>query len=266
MRTMLLSVAAAMCLSGCASYEQADVPGLPPAVAAMEAAHHKPVYEAKPTVKADIDVDFGGKDLLAGTMWFEPWLGRVRMELDNGTVLVWDGEAAWRSPSDSEAIPIGGRFHLITWPYFMALPYKLSDAGVKYADAGVLPLTDEDSRPATKMTFGEGIGDAPDDWYLLFADPETDRLSAAGYIVTYGGTPAEQANTKPSIVFYDDYQDFDGVPFATTWTFYFWSPEAGRDAEPKGVAKLSNVEFGAAPAGAFDKPDDAVESKLMGAE
>ena len=38
-------------------------------------------------------------------------------------------------------------------------------------------------------------GDAPRDWYILYRDPQSDRLRAMAYIVTYGKAPSDPART-----------------------------------------------------------------------
>lgn len=233
---------------------------------AIEAAHAGSVYNAQAAIRADMVVDFGPMHL-EGTMWFTPSMGQVRMELTGGDgviTIVYDGEQAWLSPADAAVPGPPARFHVLTWPYFVAVPYKLDDPGTAHADAGGHPIrSDNESLPGVKITFGNGVGDTPDDWYMAFAEPDTGRLTALSYIVTYG-KDAETANEQPSIALYDDFIEVDGVPFATTWTFHYWTPGEGLVGEPKGSAKLSNIAFVEPPAGAFDKPEGAAEAKAPG--
>ncbi|MEM6854550.1 MAG: hypothetical protein AAF593_09095 [Planctomycetota bacterium] len=227
----------------------------------IEDAHAGSTYNAQQAVQADFVADFGPMHL-DGTMWFTPSMGRVRLELEGGIIIVYDGQTAWLSPADAAVPGPPARFHVLTWPYFVAVPYKLDDPGTAHADAGAHPIRSADEvLPGTKITFGEGVGDTPDDWYMAFADPDTGYLTALSYIVTYG-VAAEEANKQASIVLYDDFVDVDGVPFATTWTFHYWTPGEGLVGEPKGNAKLSNIAFvDELPADAFVKPEGAVEAK-----
>jgi len=152
----------------------------------------------------------------------------------------------------------------LTWPYFVAAPYKLDDPGTRHASTGPHVVRNGNERlHGTKITFEAGVGDTPEDWYIAFADPKNDRLTALAYIVTYG-TALEEASKKPSIILYDDFVDVDGVPFATRWTFHFWNPESGIDGDPKGSAKISNIAFVDEPAGAFVKPAGAIEAAPPG--
>ncbi|MEM7625297.1 MAG: hypothetical protein AAF333_06685 [Planctomycetota bacterium] len=232
-------------------------------IQAIEHAHHVATYEKQSAIKADMVIDFGPMHV-EGTMWFTPSMGKVRMELDGGTVIVFDGQTAWLSPADAAVPGPPARFHVLTWPYFVAVPYKLDDPGTHHTDTGPHPIRgDQERLLGVKITFDAGVGDTPDDWYMSFADPDTGRLTALSYIVTYG-TPTEEANKKPSIVLYDDFVEVAGVPFATTWTFHFWNPDTGIDGEPKGTAKLSDISFVTPPDDAFVKPAGAVEAKAPG--
>jgi hypothetical protein len=226
----------------------------------IEAAHGTETYTTREAVHATFDVQFGAWSLKAEG-WFDTPLGKARLETADGTVVVFDGTTAWVSPSDAGLPGPPPRFHVLTWPYFLAAPHKLSDPGTHLADVGSKPLTAEASLPAAKLTFGEGVGDAPDDWYYVFRAPETDRLRALAYIVTYGRDRAE-AEKKKSIVFYDGYEQVDGVTFATDYTFYYWDEDTGRSAEPKGTMTVSDIGFVDLDAAWFVKPEGAREDTL----
>ena len=232
-------------------------------IQAIEEAHAAGTYESQAVVKADLVVDFGPM-YLEGKMWFTPSTSKVRMELDGGQTIVYDGQTAWLSPKDAKLPGPPPRFHVLTWPYFLAAPYKLDDPGTHHAPTGPHIVRDANERlPGTKITFDAGVGDTPEDWYIAFADPENNRLTALAYIVTYG-TALEEASKTPSIILYDDFVTVDGVPFATKWTFHFWNPESGIDGKPKGSAKISNIAFVDEPAGAFVKPAGAIEAAPPG--
>lgn len=81
-------------------------------ISSIEKAHGTSVWDAKSGLEANILVEFGGKTRIDGKLLMEPWVGRVCMELKDGTVLVWDERKAWVSPSSSEFQ--GARFHLLT--------------------------------------------------------------------------------------------------------------------------------------------------------
>jgi hypothetical protein len=182
------------------------------------------------------------------------------MTLADGTAIVYDGTTAWLSPADAEVPGPPPRFHVLTWPYFMAAPYKLNDPGTNHEIYKGAKLKNGTEHTGVKVTFGDDVGDTPDDWYIAIPDPQ-NRLTALAYIVTYG-KDAEAAEASPSIILYDDFEVIDDVPFATSWSFRHWDPEAGITGEPKGSATLSNIRFrDDVEDGLFTKPDNAVEAK-----
>lgn len=224
----------------------------------IEQAHGLEAWRSKSAVRAALEIEFGGSRILSGTMLHEPHSGRVRIDVADGPTLVFDGERAWVSPA--EASMPRARFHLLTWPYFLALPFKLRDPGTTLGGHELRRL-DERLCRSLRLTFGRGVGDTPDDWYVIYADPRTGHLRAAAYIVTYG-TPKSEAEREPHAIVYGGERTVDGVVLATEWTFHEWSESGGIHGEPLGRARLRDIEFTTAPAGAFDRPKEAREDEL----
>jgi len=221
--------------------------------------HKQRRWDRQPPLHADIEVLFMGNRLVAGTMIYDHQHERVRMELDDGTIAVFDGSKAWVSPADAE-FP-RARFHLLTWPYFLAAPFKLDDPGTNLDERGVQQLDGRNYLTA-KLTFDEGVGDAPDDWYLLYVDPVTSQLKAMAYIVTYGGVEPDQAEQEIHAITYENFGIVNGVVLSTKWRFWHWNEEQGIHGDPIGEVTLKNVRFAEAEEGTFDKPADAREDKL----
>lgn len=224
----------------------------------IEAAHGKDAWTAREAVASDITVKYGGGVMLSGSMIYEPAGGRARIETDGGEVLVFDGDRAWVSPSAAHVPMV--RFQLLTWPYFLAAPFKLRDPGTHLAPHGRRPLNGV-THVTALLTFDAGIGDSPDDWYVIYQDPATDRLAAVAYIVTYGTAVAE-AEKEPHVVVYEDYRTIDGVALSTRWVMYHWSLADGAFGEPIGEVTLGNVRFVEAAQRDFTRPDDSREDPL----
>ncbi|MEM8872860.1 MAG: hypothetical protein AAGD32_01260 [Planctomycetota bacterium] len=222
-------------------------------VAQIETAHGgADVYYAKPAIKAQVVVEFGGAVRHDGPMWYLPPAHVTRLE-SGGQTIVFDGETCHVAPA-AEADP-SDRFAALTWPYFFAAPFKLDDDGVTLADGGMQPLTG-DPQPTISLTFGDGVGDAPDDWYLVWKNDD-GSLAALAYIVTFGGGPPE-----PHVALYSDYVDVGGNALPTKLTFYDWSPEKGVFGDPLGVVTVASYEVVDPPAGAFEAPEGSVEVPL----
>ena len=229
-------------------------------VMSIEEAHHAAAYDAQQTVEADLELTFGPMKIDA-TLCFTPSTSKIRMELADGTVILYDGTTAWLSPADAQVPGPPPRFHVLTWPYFIAAPYKLNDPGTHHTLAENIKLRDNQQHTGVKVTFGEDVGDTPDDWYIAVSDPETDQLTAMAYIVTFGKDP-QKAEASPSVILYSDFEDFDGVPFATSWTFHQWDAEQGVTGEPKGHATLSNIRFVKVDDSTFAVPEGAAEATM----
>ncbi|MGB5927551.1 MAG: hypothetical protein WBH03_05225, partial [Cyclobacteriaceae bacterium] len=106
-----------------------------------------------------------------------------------------------------------------------------------------------------------GTGDSPDDWYIIYKEPDTDKLKAMSYIVTYGNT-VEKASEAPHVIVYDDYQEVDGTMLARSWKFYNWSEEKGIQGDSIGYVTVSNLSFTEVADSLFTEPTGAREDKM----
>ncbi len=233
----------------------------PTLVEQIAAAHNQKAWGEHEAVSFRMNMKFGEKLKMVADITYDYHGNRVRMEIAGGPTVVFDGETAWLSPSDAE-FPMA-RFHVLTWPYFFAAPFKLDDPGAHVVELGVRT---QQGKPhyAAKMTFGDGVGDSPDDWYILYANPAGHQLRAMSYIVTYGGTDVETAEKECHAITYDKFGIFNGVVLATKWEFFNWNEEEGIHGDPLGNATLSNVRFVEPADDLFVKPADAREDAMPG--
>lgn len=224
----------------------------------IEQAHGMKVWQKMKAVEADMVLKFGGNEALNCKLIYDMHTSKVRMELKDGTILVFDGEHAWVSPSESKMRM--ARFHLLTWSYFLAAPFKLRDPGTHLESSGPLPINNILSSTA-KLTFDKGVGDAPDDWYIVYPQLETHQLAALAYIISYG-KDVKEAEKQPHAIVFHEYKDIEGVKLSTFWTMHHWSKTEGPHGDPMGTVRLSNIKFIRPDKDRFTKPDDAREDKL----
>ena len=96
----------------------------------------------------------------------------------------WTGKKAWIKANDETVFPYDTKFWAITPLYLMGFPFVLDGEGVNLE-----LLADSDYKGKTnkvvKITFDAGTGDAPDDYYILHFDAETNLLIGTRYIVSY---------------------------------------------------------------------------------
>ena len=113
--------------------------------------------------------------------------------------LAWDGERAW---SEDWNGPYPPRFKAILDYYLLNLPWLTMDPGVILGDPETGKLWDDPTEYVTiRMTFEPGVGDTPDDYYVLYVDPTTHLLKACRYIVTYAGVLPEGVESTPERIF-----------------------------------------------------------------
>lgn len=224
----------------------------------IEQAHGLAAWRAHDGLRADITVQFGGERMLQGELLMRTDMSRTRIRRGDGSVVVWDGEDAWVSPPDAE-FP-RARFHALTWAYFLSAPMKLRDPGTYLESLGDKTLRGE-SYDAARLTFAPGVGDTPDDWYVLYRDPETQRLHAMAYIVTYG-TTVDEAEAEPHAITYAGFEAIEGVSIPTEWTFWQWSEAEGIEGDPIGSVALRGVRFVTPAEDAFAVPEAALRHEM----
>lgn len=121
-----------------------------------------------------------------------------------GSRMSWDGTQAW---SENWQYPVPPRFYALVNFYFLNLPWVAADPGVILSEPGTGRLWDDPTEYITvKMTFEPGVGDTPDDDYVLYIDPASYLLKAAEYTVT--GRPE---SNPPGILVYEEFTTVDGL-------------------------------------------------------
>lgn len=155
----------------------------------------------------------------------DTWSSKARHQLtDNPSVEYgWDGEKAWKYPADAE-IAMNPRFWSLTPYYFIGLPFVLGDEGV------ILTLEEPTTLQGkeysmVRVTYGEGIGDAPDDYYVLYLDKETSRLAALRYVVSYPGFFPNGGQTAEKLMLFEGSQNIDDITLPERLPTYKWSDE-----------------------------------------
>lgn len=204
----------------------------------IEAAHKKATFLDNETVCFNLEVNFGGNPSRY-KIFSTPNSSNIKVEKADGiTTIVSDGVIytnADTSNWESE------KFGIYTWQYFFMAPYKLSDEGTKWKK---LPMTtlEETATNTAFLTFEDGTGDAPDDWYMVHSDPQTGLITYLGYIATGGTSTAAEAEKNAHAIKYMNYTDVDGVPISHSWEFYNYSRTEGL-GELIGNGTIKNAMF-----------------------
>ena len=121
--------------------------------------------------------------------------------------LGYDGENVWVSPNAAAFPGKSAKFYHNLYFYFLSIPFVLADPGVAYKQLENMELQGQQYE-VIEVSFGEGVGDSPEDKYRLLINPDTKQLEWLLYTVTFfDGQPSDKFNALK----YDDYQEHQGL-------------------------------------------------------
>ncbi len=217
----------------------------------LERAHQKQAFLAKDVVSFDIEIAFGGQQILKGTQILKTDTSKSVLILEDGNKIYTDGQAIYYSPSMENEGMI--QFHAFTWSYFFALPYKLSDAGTIWSPQTTVSFKDKKYN-AQKLTFTPETGDTPEDWYWIYSNTESNIIEMVTYIVT-AEAPKEKAEENPHTITYENYHSIEGIPTANNWKFWEWNDQTGITNQI-GEASLKSIKFSTYDESIFKIPEE----------
>jgi len=209
-----------------------------PIVETISRTHNAQAFHDKKAVAFNLELYFGGSKRFESRITSNTNSTAIRFDRSDGVSLIYDGEKVVQTP-DTTDYP-GARFDIFTWQYFALAPFKFDDPGTNWKQMDTV-MMDGRSYDRARLTFENGTGDAPDDWYVVYQDEKSDRLHGMAYIVTFGKSK-EKAEQEPHAITYHNYQSVDGIPFPTQWKFWLWSEKDGF-GQQIGSAELANISF-----------------------
>jgi len=145
---------------------------------------------------------------------------RAVMDMESGGSAVWNGTEAW---SVDWKAPTPPRFVIELTYYFVSLPWVVHDPGVVVGapEKNVWLPGDPNPYDSVLITFGEGVGDTPGDYYRLYLDARTHRLEACEYVVTYAALlPPGVEHTTPHLLRFDQFETVHGLLVPARFTIY----------------------------------------------
>lgn len=179
---------------------------------------------------------------------------RVRIESDAYTI-VHDGQDVGIAPS-ADALNYGAspRFYSQTYFYFFAVPFVLADPGLNYEQ--LAPATiDGTTYDVVRVTFDAGVGESPEDTYILYVEQDTGQARMLRYSVTYGDIDRPEPQ---SVLVYTEWQEVGGLVVPRRGTFHPW--QDGAPGAQTAVVTYDNVDVRTA------RPADAQFAMPEGAE
>ena len=184
------------------------------------------------------------------------WSAQTRHQLVEDTTVQygWDGQQAWAT--DTAAVPYNVRFWSLTPYYFVGIPFVLGDPGVNLESLGKDTFEDK-TYDLVKVTFGDNVGDAPDDYYVIYVGQEDHRVGALRYIVSYPGYFPEGGHAPEKLMAYDGAQTVDGIILPEGYRTFWWK----EDQVGEHITDISVSEVGFRPEvrqDYFSTPEGAV--------
>ena len=166
----------------------------------------------------------------------------------------WDGQNAWHYP-DTANVGVNPRFWSTTPFYFVGLPFVLADEGVILEE-----LDPKEYNGVTyqliKASYESGVGDAPDDFYVIYINPETKQMGGLKYIVSYPGFFPDGGNSPEKFMEILGHQEVDGVFVSKGYNTYWFK----NDEPAEHITRIDVTEVSFKPElsdNYFDAPEGA---------
>jgi hypothetical protein len=150
----------------------------------------------------------------------------------------WDGERAWIHP-DTLQQP-NPHFWALSGYYFEQIPFVLADPGLTYER---LPDDTLDGTTYHMVTVGyeDDVGYSSGDTYTLYVHPETDRVDAIRYTVSYGRDVPPDADLTETLFTYEDYVTVHGLTVPTHFEGFNYVD--GERGDFKNEAHADSISF-----------------------
>lgn len=166
----------------------------------------------------------------------------------------YDGTDVWLLQNKENAYQGNARFYHNLMFYFYAMPFILSDDGIVYSE---IPPTELDGKMynGIKVGYNAGVGDSPEDEYILYFDPETNKMTWLGYTVTYR---SGEKSDDWHFIKYDKWQEVNGLLLPEKLMWY--NVENGLPAGERNDLLFDKVTVSTMKldAAVFAKPEAAV--------
>ena len=130
--------------------------------------------------------------------------------------LGFDGENVWMKNLDTAAYKGNAKFYYNLMFYFYAMPFVLGDDGINFKEAPVLNFEGK-TYSGILISYDSGIGESPEDEYILYYNPDTYQMEWLGYTVTYF---SKEKGKEFHFIKYGAWQDIDGINLPKTLSWY----------------------------------------------
>jgi len=116
--------------------------------------------------------------------------------------------------------------------YFHTMPFVLADDGINYEQVPNKTFKGTEYK-GLKMSFNEGIGDAPKDEYIMYYHPDTHKMEWLAYTSTYR---SQEKSNNFGLIHYKTWEKANGMLLPTELQWYQY--ENGEVGETSGNARI----------------------------
>ncbi|AUP80864.1 DUF6503 family protein [Flavivirga eckloniae] len=160
--------------------------------------------------------------------------------------LGFNGKDVWLHSKDTTTYKgYNARFYYNLMFYFYAMPFILADDGIIYNEAKPLEFEGK-TYPGIKIAYESGVGESPDDEYVLYYDPETYKMTWLSYTVTFF---SKEKSKTFKFIKYSNWQTVEGLLLPETLTWYKYENNLPTTPHDEGV-KFTNIKL------STEKPSD----------
>lgn len=175
------------------------------------------------------------------------------IEMPNHTI-GFDGEDVWLKNKDTAAYKGNAKFYYNLMFYFYAMPFILADDGIIYENVAALEFEGK-SYPGIKISYESGVGESPEDEYILYYNSETNNMAWLGYTVTYF---SKEKSKEFHFIKYSNWQTVKGLVLPETLTWYKY--ENNLPTEKRNDLQFTNIKI------LTENPDPDIFEAPAGAE
>lgn len=147
----------------------------------------------------------------------------------------YDGNDVWLLQNEEDAYKGNARFYHNLMFYFYAMPFVVGDEGITYTTIEEAEL-DGSMYNGVKISYDSGVGDSPEDEYIIYYNQQTNEMEWLGYTVTYRS--GEKSNDWHFIK-YDEWTTKNGLKLPKKLTWY--NVENGKPTDERNDLVFDNI-------------------------
>ncbi|MDT0554676.1 DUF6503 family protein [Patiriisocius hiemis] len=146
-----------------------------------------------------------------------------------------DGNNVWLLQNEKGAYKGNARFYHNLMFYFYAMPFVVGDEGITYTSIEETEL-DGSMYNGVKISYSAGVGDSPEDEYIIYYNQETNEMEWLGYTVTFR---SGEKSDDWHFIKYDEWITKNGLKLPKKLTWY--NVEDGKPTDERNDLVFDNI-------------------------